>query len=133
MLMFGAASGAMGEVSREYNWFNAPPSLSSFPTEFPKVVPLLLFLFVFASVVSYVAFVLSLFVHHRSFFWCLGRGVLCDTTRAKPVVKSCVPHPIRFDILNNYALKCVILVSTLDSHQVKSKQFVWLFCSIKEQ
>ena len=30
------------------------------------------------SVVSYVAFVLSLFVPHLSFFWCLGKTVLRD-------------------------------------------------------
>ena len=41
----------------------------SFPTA--KVVPLLQF-FVCASVVSYVAFVLSLFVPNLSFFWCLA-------------------------------------------------------------
>ena len=37
-----------------------------------------LFFFVRASVVSYVMFVLSLFVPHLSFFRCLGRAVLCD-------------------------------------------------------
>ena len=31
-----------------------------------------------AFVVSYVAFVLSLFVPHLSFFWCLGRAMVCD-------------------------------------------------------
>ena len=36
------------------------------------------FFFVCTSVVSYVAFLLSLFVHHISFFWCLGRTVLRD-------------------------------------------------------
>ena len=31
-----------------------------------------------ALVVPYVAFVLSLFVHYLSFFWCFGKAVLCD-------------------------------------------------------
>ena len=51
-----------------------PPD--SFPTDRSKAVPLLQFVFVHASVVSYVAFVLSFFVHHLSFFWCLGKAVL---------------------------------------------------------
>ena len=34
-------------------------------------------LVVHALVVSCVAFVLSLFVPHLSFFWCLGKAVLC--------------------------------------------------------
>ena len=42
-----------------------------------QAVPLLQFVFVFASVGSYVAFVLSLLVPNTSFFWCLGRAVLC--------------------------------------------------------
>ena len=42
-------------------------------------VPLLQFYFFFhASVVSFVAFVLSLFVPQLSFFWCLGKAVLRD-------------------------------------------------------
>ena len=36
------------------------------------------FFFVCTSVVSYVAFLLSLFAHPISFFWCLGRTVLRD-------------------------------------------------------
>ena len=35
--------------------------------------------FVCASVVSYVAFVLSLFLSHLSFFWRLGKAVLRDS------------------------------------------------------
>ena len=38
----------------------------------------LVFFCLCASVVSYVAFVLSLFVPHLSFFWCLGRDVFRD-------------------------------------------------------
>ena len=34
--------------------------------------PLLQFFFIRALVVSYVAFVLTFFVLHLSFFWCLG-------------------------------------------------------------
>ena len=48
---------------------------SGFPTDRSKVVALLHFYFVCASVVSYVTFVLSLFVPRLSFFWCLGRAV----------------------------------------------------------
>ena len=51
---------------------------SIFSTDCSKAVPLLQFFFVCASVVSYVAFVLSLFVSHLSFIWCLGRAVLRD-------------------------------------------------------
>ena len=36
------------------------------------------FFFVRESVVSYVAFVLSLFIPHLSFFLCLGKATLCD-------------------------------------------------------
>ena len=36
----------------------------------------LLQFFVLASVVSYVTFVLSLFVSHLAFFWCLRKAVL---------------------------------------------------------
>ena len=43
---------------------------------FPVV--LLLQFFVCVSVVSYVSFVLSLFVPHLSFFWCLEKAVLPD-------------------------------------------------------
>ena len=39
---------------------------------------MLQFFFVYASVVSYVAFVLSLFVPHPSFYWCHGRVALRD-------------------------------------------------------
>ena len=41
--------------------------------------------FVCASVVSYVLFVLSLFVSHLSFFWCLERAVLRDCRTSCPV------------------------------------------------
>ena len=71
-----------GEVSREYNWFKPPPpSLpSNFPPDCSKAVRLLQFVFVYmyASVVSYVVFVLSLFVPHFSFFLCFGRAVVHD-------------------------------------------------------
>ena len=52
--------------------------INSFPTGHSKTVPLLQFFFVCASVVSYVAFVLSLFVPHLSFFWNLGKAGLPD-------------------------------------------------------
>ena len=42
------------------------------------MVPLLQVFSVHALVGSYVAFVLSLFVPHLSFFWCLGKAVLGD-------------------------------------------------------
>ena len=42
-----------------------------------KAVPLLQ-LFVCMSVISYVAFVLSLFVLYLSFFWCIGTAMLSD-------------------------------------------------------
>ena len=42
------------------------------------MVPLFQFFFVCASVVSYVAFALSLCASHLSFFWCLGKAVLRD-------------------------------------------------------
>ena len=51
-----------------------PPN--SFPTDRSKAVALLFFLC--APVVSYVLFVVSLFVPHLSLFWCLGRSVLRD-------------------------------------------------------
>ena len=41
--------------------------------------PLLQFFFVHTSLVLYVTFVLSLFVPHLSFFWCLGKVVLRDS------------------------------------------------------
>ena len=47
--------------------------LGSFLTDRSKVVPLFQF-FVCASVVSYVAFMWSIFVPHLSFFWCLERS-----------------------------------------------------------
>ena len=50
----------------------------SFPTDRPKAVPLLRFLFVCASVVSYVAFVLSFRVPQLSIFWYIGKVVLRD-------------------------------------------------------
>ena len=43
---------------------------SSFPTDHFKAVLLLQSFIVCASVVSYLAFVLSLFIPHLSFFWC---------------------------------------------------------------
>ena len=42
------------------------------------------FFFFCASVVSYLAFVLSLFVPHISFFWCLKRDVLHDCDGRRP-------------------------------------------------
>ena len=50
------------------------------PTDHSKAIPLLRFFFVYeyGSVVSYVAFVLYLFVSHLSYFWCLGTDVLYD-------------------------------------------------------
>ena len=51
----------------------SPPS---FPIDFNKAILLLQVFFVYTSVVSYVAFVLSLFVPGLSFFWCLGRVVI---------------------------------------------------------
>ena len=48
-----------------------------------NLVPLSLFVFICASFVHrwfHVAFILSLFVTHLSFFWCLGGGGLCVMT-----------------------------------------------------
>ena len=42
------------------------------------VVPLLGLFFVLALLISYIAFVLSLFVPHLSFFWRLGKAKLRD-------------------------------------------------------
>ena len=50
----------------------------SFPTDRFNVVLLLQFLLLRASVISSVAFMMSLFVPHLSFLVCLGRAVLCD-------------------------------------------------------
>ena len=49
-----------------------------FPAYSSKAVPLLQFLFVRASVVSSMTFVLSWFVPHLSLFWCHGKYVLYD-------------------------------------------------------
>ena len=49
------------------------------------MVPLLQFFFVCASVVSYEAFVLSLFNPHLS-FWCLGMAVFRDFSRTFSVL-----------------------------------------------
>ena len=49
-----------------------------FSTERSNVVPLLQLFFVYTTVISCMAFALSLFVPHLSFFWCLGKGVLHD-------------------------------------------------------
>ena len=42
----------------------------------PRLFPLLQFFFGYASIVSYVAFVLSLLVRNLSFFWCPGKAVV---------------------------------------------------------
>ena len=56
------------DVSHKYKWFK---SLCSFSTDSSKAVPLLQFFFVSEStVVSYVAFLLPLFVSYLSFVWC---------------------------------------------------------------
>ena len=47
-----------------------------------KAILLLQFFFVCTSVVLYVAFVLSLFVPHLSFFWHLRKAVLRDCRNA---------------------------------------------------
>ena len=52
--------------------------MSRVPTYRSKAVPLLSFFLVCMSVVSYLEFVLSLFVPHLSFFWCLGKTVFRD-------------------------------------------------------
>ena len=52
-----------------------PPSFS---TDRSKAVYLLQCFLVCASVVTYVKFVLSLFVSHLSFFQCLRKAILCD-------------------------------------------------------
>ena len=49
-----------------------------FSTGFSKAVPLLQFFFVRVAVVSYVMFVLSLFVPHLSVFWCVEKAVFRD-------------------------------------------------------
>ena len=41
------------------------------------MVPLLQFFF-WVLVVSYVTFVVSLFLPHLFYFWCLGRAMLCN-------------------------------------------------------
>ena len=53
-------------------------SPSSFPSDRSKAVPLLQFFFACASVVSFVAFVLPLFVLHLSFILFPVWAVLCD-------------------------------------------------------
>ena len=60
-------------------WFNYVfrESKAGFPTDRSKAITLMQ-LFVCVSVVSYVAFTLSLFVPKLSFFWCLGKAVLTD-------------------------------------------------------
>ena len=66
---------------------------SSFPTPFHtqkqafKAVPLLQLLFVCTSVVSYVAFVLSVFVPRPYLFWCLGRDIITKTRLFKYIEK----------------------------------------------
>ena len=50
---------------------------TSSPTDSSKAVPLL-HLLVCAWEVSYMAFVLSLFVPHRTFSWCLRKAVFRD-------------------------------------------------------
>ena len=50
---------------------------TSFPTDHSKAVPLLQFFFICAPVISYMMFVLSLFVPHPFFFRCPGKAVLC--------------------------------------------------------
>ena len=47
-------------------------------TEKHTAVLLLQIFFICASVVSYLTFVLSLYIPNLSFFWCLGRAVLRD-------------------------------------------------------
>ena len=65
------------DLREKKNWFK--PS-SSFCTDRSNAVFLLQFFYVYSvSVVSYVAFVLSLFVPHLFFFWCLGMAVLPDS------------------------------------------------------
>ena len=71
--MYRAASEVNGKVSREEKWFQ---SHSNSLTDSSNAVPLLHFFLACASVVSYVVFVLSLYVPHLSFFWCLGKAIL---------------------------------------------------------
>ena len=61
---------------------------SSFSTDCSKALLLLHPVFVCASVVSHVAYVLFLFVFHLCCFWCLGRAVLrdCDFSLVSPLV-----------------------------------------------
>ena len=58
---------------------------------------LLLPFFVCASVVSYVVFVMSIFVPHLSFFWCLGWAVLrvCCISRVSDVSSNSKPDPVQ--------------------------------------
>ena len=56
----------------------SPLSNSSFSTDRSKAIPLLQFSFVCVSMVSYVAFCVVHICSSLSFFWCLGRSVLCD-------------------------------------------------------
>ena len=51
----------------------SPPK--GFSHDRSKAAPLLQF-FIFVSLISYVAFVVPLFVPNLSFLWCLGRAVL---------------------------------------------------------
>ena len=51
---------------------------NKFSTDRPKAVPLLQVLFVCETMVSYVAFVLTLSVTHLYFFWCPEKAVLRD-------------------------------------------------------
>ena len=66
-LIFGAASGDKGRISREKNWLNKPHSFQEFFTDRSKAVSLLQFYFV-RRCFPYGALVLSMFVPYLSFF-----------------------------------------------------------------
>ena len=83
---------------------------NNFPTDRSKAVPLLLFFFVCASVVSYVALVLSLFEPHLFFFWCLGRAVLRDWGI------SWISSHICFVLLSVITKTCLYKIDPLKPH-----------------
>ena len=81
-----------------------------FPTDHSKAILLLQFFFVSASVVSNVAFVLSLFVPHLPFFWCLGKAVLLDCGISRVSSLIFLPSPlitVSQSVLKFYTPKCL--------------------------
>ena len=97
------------------------------------MVALLQFLFIRALLVSYVAFVLSLFVPNLSFFWCFGRavflwlkhflGIFTDTFfGAVNIMYQCCFFFVCLFTMNGYSWQIIC-------HFREGRQFLWLsFC-----